>query len=69
MWDVCGEVTHYHVVLFVALLIRDDFYIADWSAETLTIEYVVKLGWRVTGVVSDAMGVSLLEPGAADVDH
>ena len=49
-WSVCNEVTHYHVVLFDALLISNDFYIADCTAETLMIEYVVKLGWMIAGV-------------------
>ena len=47
---VCNEVAYYHVVLFEALLISDDFYITDCAAETLMREYVVKLGWIVAGV-------------------
>ena len=46
--DENGEVTHYHVVLFGAFLIRDDFHIADCTAETLAVEYVVYLGWVAT---------------------
>ena len=38
--DVRGEVTHYHIVLFDALLVRD-FHFADCTTETLTIEFVV----------------------------
>ena len=37
MGDVGGEVAHYHLVLFDALLVRDDFHFADWTAETLEI--------------------------------
>ena len=59
---------HYHAVLFDALLIRGDFYNADCAAETLRIEYVVKLGWMFAGVVSDKMKVSLLEPGVANME-
>ena len=68
MWDLCNEVAHHHVVLFDAHLIRDDFYNADCAAETLMIEYVVELGWMVAWVVSEKMGVSLLEPGVADTE-
>ena len=39
--DVCGEVTHNYVLLFDALLLRGDFYIADCIAETPAIENVV----------------------------
>ena len=44
-WEVKS---HYHVVLFGAFLIRDDFHIADCTAETLAVEYVVYLGWVAT---------------------
>ena len=40
-WFVNGEDAHNHVVLFDALFVRDDFHVADCSAETLAIEYVV----------------------------
>ena len=34
-WDVCSEVTDYHVVLFDALLRRDDFYEYDDDDDVL----------------------------------
>ena len=39
--DVSGEVTHNHMVLFDALLIKDDSHVGDCIAKTLAIEYVV----------------------------
>ena len=66
--DVSDEVTHYHVVLFDALVVRDDFYIANWAAETLAIECVVKLGWMVGWVVCDKIQISLIEPGVANME-
>ena len=36
-WFVSGEVAHTHVVLFDALFVRDDFHVADCSAENLAI--------------------------------
>ena len=41
---VCALKSHTTMVLFEAFLIRDDFCIAYCTAETLRIEYVVKLG-------------------------
>ena len=60
-----GEVTHHHVVLFDAFFIRDDFHVADCTAETLAVEYVVYLGWVATGAVCDQVCVSFLDPGVA----
>ena len=62
--DVSGEVAHYHVVLFDAFSLRDDFHIADCTAETLRVVYVIYLGWVATRAVCDQVCVSLLEPGA-----
>ena len=41
--DVSREVTHYPVMLFDAFFIRDDFHIADCTAETLAIKNVCSL--------------------------
>ena len=68
MGDVYGEVTHYHVVVFDSLLIRDDFDVADCTAETLVVENVVYLGWVTTGAVCDQVHDSLLESGVADTE-
>ena len=62
--DMCRKFAHYHDVLFDVLLLRDNFYIAYCAAETLVVEYVVKLGLMV---VCDKMQVSLLKPGVANV--
>ena len=63
MWDECSEVTHYHWVFCDALFIKNNFYIADCAAETLTLEYVDLLDWMVSGIVSDKMSVSLFDQG------
>ena len=47
------------------LLVRDDFDVADCTAETLAIEYIVYLDWVATKSVCDQVCVSLLEPGVA----
>ena len=46
--------------------IRDDFHIAVCTTETLTLEYVVYLGWVATGALFDQVCVSLHEPGVAN---
>ena len=46
-----GEVAHHQVMLLDALLIRDDFHIADFAPEILVIKYVVLLGWMAPRTV------------------
>ena len=36
MGDVSGEVTHCHVVLFVALFNRDDFHVAEFNFNSIS---------------------------------
>ena len=66
MGDVSREVIHHHVLLFDAFFIRDDFHMADCTAESLEVEYVIFLGWVATGVVCDQVCVSLLAPSVAE---
>ena len=40
-------------MLFGALLVKDDFHIADCATETFAIEYVVYLGQIVSRAVCD----------------
>ena len=54
--------------MFDTFFLRDDFHIADCSAETLWVEYVVCLDWEATGAVCDQVCVSLLEPGVANAE-
>ena len=44
MGVVSGEAAHNHVVLFDSFFLRGDFHIADCTAETLGVEYVVNRG-------------------------
>ena len=44
--DVSCEIAHYQVMLLDALLVRDDFHIADCVAETLAIKHVAVLNGR-----------------------
>ena len=64
----CEWRRHYHVMLFDAFFLRDGFHIADCTAETLGLKYVVNLGWVTTGAVYDRVWVSLLEPGVASAE-
>ena len=68
MGYVGSKVAQYHVVLFDAFFLRDDFHIADCSAETLAGECVVYLGWVPTWAVCDQVSVSLLKSGVANAD-
>ena len=55
-------------MLFEAFFLRDGFHIADCTADTLWVEYVVYLGGVATGAVWDQVWVSLLEPGVANAE-
>ena len=48
-----GSHTLLCVVLFDAFLVRDEFYVADCTAETLSIEFVVWLGWMAAKTVCE----------------